>query len=81
MFKVWENKVEGLLEGDGYLSDVSWAGITFTRKPLKSERFIQLIGLRMNKALVKHPELKVTYVLCTRLCVGVVTKIYLIKFF
>ena len=78
MFKVWENKVEGLLEGDGYLSDVSWAGITFTRKPLKSERFIQLIVLRMNKALVKHPELKVTYALCTRLCMGVVRKIYLI---
>lgn len=38
---------------------MTYVGDGFTRKPPKYERFIRPTGLRMKKAHVTHPELKV----------------------
>lgn len=45
------------------VTKVTFVGETFTRKPVKFERFIRPMGLRFNKAHVTHPELKTTFYL------------------
>jgi len=43
------------------VNKATFVGEDFTRKPVKLERFIRPMGLRMNKANVTHPELKTTF--------------------
>merc|ERR1712037_140496 len=45
------------------VNKISFVGDTFTRKPPKFERYIRPSGLRMKKAHVTHPELKMTFYL------------------
>merc|ERR1719298_51334 len=45
------------------VNKISFVGEDFTRKPPKFERFIRPSALRMKKAHVTHPELKMTFCL------------------
>merc|ERR1712037_926566 len=50
------------------VNKISFVGDTFTRKPPKFERYIRPSGLRMKKAHVTHPELKMTFFFGHRKC-------------
>merc|ERR1711959_72060 len=45
------------------VNKISFVGENFTRKPPKFERYIRPAALRMKKAHVTHPELKMTFCL------------------
>uniref|UniRef100_A0A0N4UB94 Ribosome biogenesis protein NSA2 homolog n=1 Tax=Dracunculus medinensis TaxID=318479 RepID=A0A0N4UB94_DRAME len=45
------------------VTKVTFVGDSFTRKPVKFERFIRPMGLRFKKAHVTHPELQTTFCL------------------
>merc|ERR1712232_854071 len=45
------------------INKISFVGEDFTRKPPKYERYIRPSALRMKKAHVTHPELKMTFCL------------------
>ena len=54
-----KNDYKGILIFLFFIVQVTYVGDGFTRKPPKYERFIRPTGLRMKKAHVTHPELKV----------------------
>ena len=60
MFKVMKTGKRKRKEWKRMVTKVTFVPPGFTRKPPKYERFIRPTGLRMKKAHVTHPELKVT---------------------
>jgi|Transcript_14290 ribosome biogenesis protein NSA2 len=60
MFKVLKTGKRKRKEWKRMVTKVTFVPPGFTRKPPKYERFIRPTGLRMKKAHVTHPELKVT---------------------
>lgn len=61
MFKVLKTGKRKKKEWKRMVTKVTFVPPGFTRKPPKYERFIRPTGLRMKKAHVTHPELKVTF--------------------
>ena len=59
MFKVLKSGKRQNKSWKRMITKVTFVGSGFTRKPPKYERFIRPTGLRMTKAHVTHPELKV----------------------
>jgi len=59
MFKVLKSGKRQKKSWKRMITKVTFVGAGFTRKPPKYERFIRPTGLRMTKAHVTHPELKV----------------------
>jgi ribosome biogenesis protein NSA2 len=59
MFKVMKSGKRQKKSWKRMITKVTFVGPGFTRKPPKYERFIRPTGLRMTKAHVTHPELKV----------------------
>ena len=62
-FKVVTTGKRRLKQWKRQINKVTFVGEGFTRKPPKYERFIRPAALRMKKANVTHPELKVTFCL------------------
>lgn len=60
MFKVMRSGKRQKKQWKRMVTKPTFVGAGFTRKPPKYERFIRPTGLRMKKAHVTHPELKVT---------------------
>ncbi|EGG07288.1 uncharacterized protein MELLADRAFT_105788 [Melampsora larici-populina 98AG31] len=56
-------KVRGIAEDEVFkvMKTATFVPENFTRKPVKMERFIRPMGLRMKKANVTHPELQATF--------------------
>lgn len=67
MFKVLKSGKRQKKSWKRMITKVTFVGPGFTRKPPKYERFIRPTGLRMTKAHVTHPELKVGA--CVYVCV------------
>eukprot|EP01091_Cochliopodium_minus_P018501 TRINITY_DN7525_c0_g1_i1.p1 TRINITY_DN7525_c0_g1~~TRINITY_DN7525_c0_g1_i1.p1 ORF type:complete len:201 (-),score=61.75 TRINITY_DN7525_c0_g1_i1:84-686(-) len=61
MFQVVKSGKRKKKQWKRMVTKVTFVGENFTRKPPKFERFIRPTGLRMKKAHVTHPELKVTF--------------------
>ena len=60
MFKVVKTGKKNQKAWKRMLTKATFVGEGFTRRPVKYERFIRPMALRMKKANVTHPELKVT---------------------
>ena len=60
MFKVIKTGKRNQKAWKRMLTKATFVGDGFTRRPVKYERFIRPMALRMKKANVTHPELKVT---------------------
>jgi len=60
MFKVLRTGSKRQKAWKRVVKEVTFVGENFTRKPPKFERFIRPTGLRMKKANVTHPDLKLT---------------------
>merc|ERR1712037_946991 len=63
MFKIMRTGKRKKKAWKRIVNKISFVGDTFTRKPPKFERYIRPSGLRMKKAHVTHPELKMTFCL------------------
>ena len=61
MFKIMRSGKRKQKAWKRLINKVTFVSKDFVRKPPKYERFIRPTGLRMNKAHVTHPELKVTF--------------------
>merc|ERR1712232_161547 len=63
MFKVLRTGKRKKKAWKRIVTKISFVGDNFTRKPPKYERYIRPAALRMKKAHVTHPELKMTFCL------------------
>eukprot|EP00434_Breviolum_minutum_P020573 symbB.v1.2.018140.t1/scaffold1430.1/size119332/4 len=63
MFKILRSGKRKKKAWKRIVNKVSFVGDNFTRKPPKFERYIRPSALRMKKAHVTHPELKMTFCL------------------
>lgn len=63
MFKVLRTGQRKKKAWKRMVTKCTFVGESFTRKPVKYERFIRPTGLRFKKAHVTHPELKTTFCL------------------
>jgi ribosome biogenesis protein NSA2 len=61
MFKVIKTGKHKQKSWKRMVNKATFVGEGFTRKPVKLERFIRPMGLRMKVANVTHPELKTTF--------------------
>lgn len=63
MFKIMRSGKRKKKMWKRIVNKISFVGDNFTRKPPKYERYIRPAALRMKKAHVTHPELKMTFCL------------------
>lgn len=63
MFKVIKSGKRKRKEWKRMITQATFVGSNFTRKPPKYERYIRPMGMRFKKAHVTHPELKTTFYL------------------
>jgi len=63
MFKVIKSGKRQRKEWKRMITQATFVGPNFTRKPPKYERYIRPTGMRFKKAHVTHPELKTTFYL------------------
>jgi ribosome biogenesis protein NSA2 len=63
MFKVLRSGKRKQKSWKRMVTKATFVGDSFTRKPVKFERFIRPSGLRFKKAHVTHPELQTTFCL------------------
>lgn len=63
MFKVIKSGKRKRKEWKRMITQATFVGSNFTRKPPKYERYIRPMGMRFRKAHVTHPELKTTFFL------------------
>ena len=63
MFKVLKSGKRKHKEWKRMITQATFVGKNFTRKPPKYERYIRPMGMRFKKAHVTHPELKTTFYL------------------
>eukprot|EP00826_Nyctotherus_ovalis_P028980 TRINITY_DN2284_c0_g1_i14.p4 TRINITY_DN2284_c0_g1~~TRINITY_DN2284_c0_g1_i14.p4 ORF type:complete len:148 (+),score=61.03 TRINITY_DN2284_c0_g1_i14:367-810(+) len=61
MFKVIKSGKRKRKEWKRMITQATFVGSNFTRKPPKYERYIRPMGMRFKKAHVTHPELKTTF--------------------
>eukprot|EP01022_Parablepharisma_sp_SALTPOND_P015107 TRINITY_DN2108_c0_g1_i1.p5 TRINITY_DN2108_c0_g1~~TRINITY_DN2108_c0_g1_i1.p5 ORF type:complete len:304 (+),score=40.67 TRINITY_DN2108_c0_g1_i1:1193-2104(+) len=61
MFKVLKSGKRRKKEWKRMITQATFVGNNFTRKPPKYERYIRPMGMRFKKAHITHPELKTTF--------------------